>query len=136
MFSKDESRVLTWSRDGTARLWAIGTGSKEPLQIFEHKGRHWRSVQQRRKPGADVESGWHGAAMGDRHGQQGAASELSSTRVVVGAVFSKDESRVLTWGSDGTARLWAIGTGSNDRSRAFEHKGVQAQCSARTKAGC
>ena len=34
MFSKDESRVLTWSGDGTARLWAIGTGSKEPLQTL------------------------------------------------------------------------------------------------------
>ena len=30
------SRVLTWSDDGTARLWAIGAESKEPLQSFEH----------------------------------------------------------------------------------------------------
>ena len=55
VFSKDESRVLTWGRDDTARLWAIGTGSKEPLQSFRAQGvGHWRSVQQGRKPGADV----------------------------------------------------------------------------------
>src|SRR6516164_7856950 len=36
----------------------------------------WRGVQQGRKPGADVEQRWHGAAMGDWRRQQGATPEL------------------------------------------------------------
>jgi WD40 repeat protein len=31
--------------------------------------------------------------------------------VVEGAVFSKDEKRILTWSSDNTARLWDTSTG-------------------------
>jgi hypothetical protein len=32
VFNRDESRILTWSSDGAARLWAVG--QKEPIQIF------------------------------------------------------------------------------------------------------
>jgi WD40 repeat protein len=70
--------VLTWSEDNTARLWAIGADSEEPLQSFEHKGS------------------------------------------VDGAVFSKDESRLLTW--DYWARLWAIGADSKEPLQSFEDK--------------
>jgi hypothetical protein len=34
MFNNDESRILTWSDDGIARLWAVGICA--PLQIFQH----------------------------------------------------------------------------------------------------
>jgi hypothetical protein len=35
VFNRDESRILTWSIDLTARLWALG--QNEPIQILEHK---------------------------------------------------------------------------------------------------
>ena len=35
VFNNDGSRILTWSFDGTARLWAVG--SKEPLKTFAHE---------------------------------------------------------------------------------------------------
>ncbi len=28
-FSEDESRILTWSKDGTARLWDTATGGQQ-----------------------------------------------------------------------------------------------------------
>ena len=34
-FNRDASRILTWSDDGIARLWAVG--QNEPLQTFEHE---------------------------------------------------------------------------------------------------
>jgi WD40 repeat protein len=36
VFSRGESRILTWSQDGTARLWAVG--QNEPVQTFKHEG--------------------------------------------------------------------------------------------------
>lgn len=30
---------------------------------------------------------------------------------ILGAAFSSDERRILSWGADGTARLWEIATG-------------------------
>ena len=36
VFNRDESRILTWSEDGTARLWAVG--QNEPIQTFKHEG--------------------------------------------------------------------------------------------------
>ena len=35
---------------------------------------------------------------------------MKHEKSVYGALFSKDESRILTWSADGTARLWDIGT--------------------------
>ena len=36
VFNRDESRILTWSKDGTVRLWAVG--QNEPIQTFKHGG--------------------------------------------------------------------------------------------------
>jgi hypothetical protein len=33
LFNRDESRILTWSEDGTVRLWAIG--KNEPNDLFK-----------------------------------------------------------------------------------------------------
>ena len=35
VFNRDESQILTWSRDGTARLWTVG--QNEPIQTFKHE---------------------------------------------------------------------------------------------------
>ena len=39
---------------------------------------------------------------------------------VNGAVFNRDESRILTWSEDGTARLWAVG--QNEPIQTFKHE--------------
>ena len=39
---------------------------------------------------------------------------------VDGAVFSHDESRILTWGADGSAQLWAVG--QNEPIQTFQHE--------------
>jgi WD40 repeat protein len=41
---------------------------------------------------------------------------------VYGALFSHDESRILTWSDDGTARLWDARTGQ-PLGPALQHKG-------------
>ena len=38
--------------------------------------------------------------------------------IVTGAVFSRDEKRILTWGEDGTARPWKAGTDKQAGRRA------------------
>ena len=42
VFNRDESRILTWSEDGTARLWAVG--QNEPIQTFRQREPSWRGL--------------------------------------------------------------------------------------------
>ena len=123
-FTKDESRVLTWSTDGKARLWAIGTGGKEPLQIFEHE-HPVNGVVLSKDESRLLTWSKDGIARLWTIGP-GSKEPLQSFEhkgSVTGAVFSKDESRLLTWSEDGIARLWAVSPGSKEPLQSFEHKG-------------
>jgi hypothetical protein len=109
VFSKDEARILTWSHDGTARLWNAATGaqvgpaltgamsgavfSKDEARILtwglERTARVWNVMA-----GAQI------------------APPFSHDHVVRGAVFSKDGARILTWSLDRTARVWNVTAGA------------------------
>ena len=48
-FNGDESRILTWSDDNTARLWDAATG-KEVVAPLRHEGGCRAPLQRRREP--------------------------------------------------------------------------------------
>ncbi len=75
-FSSDEKRLLTWSVDGSARLWDVATG----------------------------------AQAGDTMQTPNPPGDSANSPAILSAIFSPDNSRVLTANSAG-ARLWDAATG-------------------------
>ena len=109
VFSVDQDRILTWSEDGTARLWEAATGVQIGPNI-EHgrmiKGAVF-SADQKRILTWNISARLWDAATGAQIGPA-----LQHDGVVLGAVFSADQHRILTWSADGTARLWDAATGA------------------------
>jgi WD40 repeat protein len=85
VFSRDESRFLTWSADGAVKLWDVKKA--QPLQVWRHEVARVRGA---------VFSLWD-------EGQ-----DEDDQVAVVGAAFSRDESRVLAWSADGAVKLWDV----------------------------
>jgi WD40 repeat protein len=116
-FSPDDKRVLTWSYDGTARVWDVSNGHQ--LAVLRHDG----AIRGARffSDGAKIVTwSFDGTA---RIWSQGAERPLAVLRhndVVDGAVLSADEKRVLTWSEDGTARLWNV---NGDAIAVMQHGG-------------
>ncbi len=110
-FSHDGTRVVTASKDTTARIWNAG-GSGEPI-VLQH--RSWvmsaafshddsRVVTASDDTTARI---WNADDSGEpivlRHGEW-----------VRSAAFSHDDSRVVTASADGTARIWNAGGSGNE----------------------
>ena len=53
-FNGDESRILTWSEDGTARLWDAATGKEVVAPLRHEARREGRRLQPRREPHPDL----------------------------------------------------------------------------------
>jgi WD40 repeat protein/tRNA A-37 threonylcarbamoyl transferase component Bud32 len=85
-FSPDGARVVTGSRDGTAKLWDVKTGA-EVLTFKGHTRTEVLTVKRQSRP-------------------------AGLPAVVLAAAFSPDGARVVTGGSDGTARVWDARTGA------------------------
>ena len=108
LFSRDESRILSWSRDKTLRLWDAATGA--PIgPAMKHDG--WvngalfsRDESRILSWSADKTLRLWDAATGAQIGP--AMKHDGSVR---GALFSRDESRILSWSDDKTLRLWDAG---------------------------
>ncbi len=118
VLSRDESRLLTWSRDGTARQWDVASGSQigpplkherelKPNREFNVLGATFSRDESRILSwGLDGTARLWDAATGAQIGDA-----LEHDDAVLGAVFSRDEDRILTWSMDGSARLWSITSG-------------------------
>ena len=109
MFSPDGSRIVTASRDGTARLWEASGRSLKALRghtgwvysaIFSGDGT--RIVTASSDKTARVWDTSSGNLLAVLRGHSGA---------VLSAVFSRDGSRVLTASDDNTARVWDVPSG-------------------------
>ncbi len=103
--SRDESRVLTWSDDGMARLWDVT--KPEPLQTFKHDSLVLGAKFSRDESRVLTWSDDGTARLWDVTKPEPLQTFEHDFRVT-GAQFSRDESRVLTWSGDGTARLWEV----------------------------
>jgi WD40 repeat protein len=117
-FSKDSEKLLSISKDGTARLWKVNSG--EPWgAIFQH-GTNVTSGQispdGRRVVTASED---HMARIWDVH--TGRSIPLRHSDVVWFARFSSDGRKVVTASWDRTARIWDAETGE-ELARPLEHE--------------
>ncbi len=102
-FSRDESRVLTWSLDKTARLWDVT--KSEPVMIFKHDD--IVSYAQFSRDESRVLTLCDDARLWDVTKSE-PVMIFKHDGLVHGAQFSRDASRVLSWSVDKTARLWDV----------------------------
>ena len=118
-FSPDGARIATASDDQTAKVWDAATGQQllvidhgAPLSGLAFSPDGKRLATAGADPAARV---WDSAT-----GQQllvltGHADEIRAGSVhpggVIGVLFTPDGERLVTAGTDGTARLWDAGTG-------------------------
>ena len=109
VFSQDDSRILTWSKDGTAHLWESETGAEKGPALkhdAEIKGAMFSNDEASILTwSADRTARLWDAASGAQIGPA-----LTHDGTVNGAVLSKDKARILTWG-DSAARLWNAAAG-------------------------
>jgi len=103
VFSRDESRILTRSTDGVARLWIVGQNA----QIFKHERSLSGAIGAvfNRDESRILTWSTNGTARLWAVGQNEAVQTFKHGEQVNGVVFSRDESRILTWCINGMARL-------------------------------
>jgi WD40 repeat protein len=126
-FSRDGSRAVTASLDGTARVWDASNG--RVITILDPYPGPRKTI---------LEGMWSAAFSPDRHGRWvvtagtdgyvrvwDAASGRSIMPLVAkhqdavrGATFSPDGRRVVSFSNDGTAGVWEVATG---QARFFHH---------------
>ncbi|MDZ4803202.1 MAG: hypothetical protein SGI92_34010, partial [Bryobacteraceae bacterium] len=120
-FSRDESRILTWSADKTARLWDARTGQAIGPAL-QHQGPVIGAQFSRDESRILTWSADKTARLWDARTGQAIGPALQHQGRVYGAQFSRDESRILTWSADRTARAWAARTGEAI-GPALQHQG-------------
>lgn len=124
-FNHDETKILTVSGNGTARLWKVGDRFDRglylphPAAVFgvleDHKGKKLLTWS-----GSDddpltvrVWNAEDGSPLTAemRHDKEPPAQTRFLGVPPGGAAFNRDFSRILTWGRDGTVRLWRADDG-------------------------
>jgi hypothetical protein len=116
VFSADQDRILTWSRDGTARLWDASSGEAMTPPLA-HK-----DIVYGARFSADGKRilTWSAdgtARVWDAGSGEAVTPPLKHEDGVLGAEFSADQRRILTWsgnligGGAGVARVWNATSG-------------------------
>ncbi|CAA6808964.1 MAG: High-affnity carbon uptake protein Hat/HatR [uncultured Sulfurovum sp.] len=116
-FSKDEQKILSWSHDGTVKLWE--TQSKEALQTFEHKDKVLGASFSKDEQKILSWSRDGTMKLWDTQSKE-ALQSFKHEDWVNGASFSKDEQQILSWSGDGTVKLWD--SKSNEALQSFKHE--------------
>ncbi len=120
-YSPDGRRVVTASRDSTARIWAVD-GSAEPVVLRGHEGFVWSAAfgpEGRRVVTTSTDGT---ARVWDVHGNEEPVVLHGHGGWVWGAAFSPDGKLVVTGSDDGTARIWQA-DGSGDPVVLSGHSG-------------
>ena len=123
-FSGDGRTMVTWSRDGVARAWAVRDGRGDPAEGAPLAATSLPSVTGSRALAAALSPDGARVAVGSADGTVRVTNASSGTVIAtfhhddaVNAVaFSPDGRRLLTGGNDNTARLWDVAPGSAGRS--------------------
>jgi WD40 repeat protein len=114
-FSHDEGHVLTWSRDGTVRVWDSHTG-KPVTAALKNQGPVLGATF---NSDSTLILAWGGKGFGSSGTAelwkvdtgQHLSPPMMHQGMVRGATFSTDEQRILTWSNDGTTRIWMSSNG-------------------------
>lgn len=110
-FIQGGTRLFTWTNYGKMRVWDIKSGeivSEMSQELALVKGtflQDERSILVQDSAGATV---WDLTT-----GQQ--VARIDHLSIVRDALLSDDESKILTWSEDGTARVWRAATGEEIR---------------------
>jgi WD40 repeat protein len=109
-FSRDESRVLSWSDDGAVWLWDIAT-RRQIGTPKKHDGLVFGAMLNREDTrilswSEDGTVRLWDVATGNQIGLS-----MKHDGSVFGALWSRDETRILSWSGDGTVRLWEVAIG-------------------------
>jgi len=111
-FNADGTRILTYSYNGTARLWDAKTGKPIGQKMVHDKavrGATFNSDETRILTwSGDFERGNGTARLWDAKTGKPIGQKMVHKDWVWGATFNADETRILTYSDDGTARLWDI----------------------------
>ena len=110
ILSKNERKILTWDLDGLVRLWDLTTEDFEkPPKTPEYNPQVYR--------------GWNGKRGKSKY-STGEELQPIDNEDIEGAVWSKDERKILTW-NPSSIRLWDIVSPSNNSK--LEEKGRQIE---------
>ncbi len=125
-FSADGTRVVTASRDGTARVWrSDGTGP--PVVLEGHGGEVLAAAFSPEGRRVVTASADRTARVWRVEGEAAPEVFVGHMSEVVAAAFSADGTRVVTASRDGTARVWrSDGTGVSVVLRGHEQAVVAA----------
>jgi len=107
VFSQDDTHILTWSADDTARVWDSGSGQAltPPLEHEEYiNGAVFSQDETRILTWSDDDT----ARVWDSSSGEALTPPLEHQNDVDGAVFSQDDTHILTWGGDDMARVWDL----------------------------
>jgi WD40 repeat protein len=105
VWNGDESRVLTTSKDGTARVWDAQTGA-ELITLSGHTDWVHQAVWNGDESRVLTTSGDGTARVWDAETGVELVTFPGHTDGVWQAVWNSDESRILTASDDGTVRQW------------------------------
>ena len=107
-WNADETQLLAWFEDGTARIWDAQTG--EEILALRHDnvvlGALWNADE------TQILSWSEDGTARTWDAQTG--EEILSLRhdnAVLGALWNADETQILSWSEDGTVRTWDAQTG-------------------------
>jgi WD40 repeat protein len=110
VFDKSESRILSWSDDGTVRLWDAATGQTMGAAL-EHDDAVHGAVFDRLESRILSWSDDGTVRLWDVATGHMLGKAMRHDSAVYGAVFDRSEGRILSWSDDGTVRLWDAATG-------------------------
>lgn len=109
-FNKDQTRILTWSNDSTARLWDAAEG-KEVFPPLRHKGWVYGALFSGDEQQILTWSTDSTIRRWDADSGKPLSAPLRHSGEVTGLILNRDESRVLSWCSDFSVHLWDIRSG-------------------------
>jgi len=99
----DETRILSWAADDTAKVWDAQTGDL----LVELTHIDWvEGVVLSRDEARLLSWAYDGVLLWEADGVKSA--EFRHDLLVMGAAWNADETRVLSWSWDKTARVWAM----------------------------
>lgn len=111
LFSPDGARILTASRDKTARLWDVNSGA--PIRIFQHREEVHSAAFS--PDGATIVTGgrYGSARLWDIESGKRIQVYRGHSGSITSVMFSPDGFKLITGSYDETAQLWDIATGAS-----------------------